>query len=574
MPKRIAQAVCFALSAVLLSAVPLGHDRAAAREAFSQAEEYLEEQQARPPAEREIKHYNRAIYLFRLVIDYDPTYGGADDALYEIARLYEEKAERFKREGDLRRAIHYYEFLAAEYPTTKHRREAVSRAAALRAPKAAESRQTKPAAAAPASPGAAEVSETATVDKIRYWSGPEYTRVVIDLDHEVRFAQSTLENPYRLYFDLIDARLRSGLQRVHQVNDSFIESVRVGQNRPRVVRVVLDFASHGQTTVFPLYDPFRIVIDTRSGRGKRGQAQARQGATQSAEISLEDSADGTAAASESPSAAGTNPSAEASPPQAAPPRVPDPNVQGDFTLTRMLGLKVGRIVLDPGHGGHDTGTIGPSGLKEKDLVLDVAKRLKKLVEDRLGLEVLMTRDSDRFIPLEERTAIANQNSADVFLSIHANASRNRKASGVETFFLNLASDAHERDVATRENASSQRNIRELEDLLRKITRGDYNEESRDFAFVMQEHLAAKWSRQSAPTRDRGVKQAPFIVLIGSNMPAVLTEIGFISNPADEKLLRKDDSRGHVAEALYAGVEHYLRSLGDERARADARTGSR
>ena len=176
---------------------------------------------------------------------------------------------------------------------------------------------------------------------------------------------------------------------------------------------------------------------------------------------------------------------------------PSPTHRGDWTLTRTLGLKVGRVVIDPGHGGKDTGTIGPSGLREKDLVLDIAHRLKDRLEERLGMDVILTREDDRFVPLEERTAIANSNSADLFISIHANASRNRRVSGVETYVLDVARSADERDIASRENAGSQRNIRELENLLKQIAAGDYNQESRDLAHVVQKSLIRDLSMYAA-----------------------------------------------------------------------------
>ncbi|MFB3068943.1 MAG: N-acetylmuramoyl-L-alanine amidase, partial [Acidobacteriota bacterium] len=245
----------------------------------------------------------------------------------------------------------------------------------------------------------------------------------------------------------------------------------------------------------------------------------------------------------------------------ATPITPASNLSGDRSLTRVLGLKVGRVVIDPGHGGVDTGTIGPSGLMEKDLVLAVSQRLKQLLESRLATEVVLTRTTDIFVPLEERTAIANQLGADLFISVHANSSKSRKVSGVETFFLNLTSNAEEREVASRENASSQKNIRDLEDLLRQITMGDYNEESSDLARTVQQSLYTEVKSHRPVLRDRGVKRAPFIVLINLNMPGILTEVGFLSNPSDEQYFKEPEGRHQVAEALFRGIEQYLRSLG-------------
>ena len=218
-------------------------------------------------------------------------------------------------------------------------------------------------------------------------------------------------------------------------------------------------------------------------------------------------------------------------------------------------------MIDPGHGGRDSGTIGRNGLKEKDLVLAVSHQLKRLLEERLGTEVVLTRENDRFIPLEERTAIANHLSADLFISIHANSSRDRKVSGVETFFQGFTTNHDEREVASRENASSQKNIRDLEDLLKRIALGDYNEESRDFAQVIQDTFYSEIRPQRPRFQDRGVKKAPFIVLINLNMPGILLEIGFISNPSAEGYLKKKQGQEAVAEAIYTGVEKYFRALG-------------
>jgi N-acetylmuramoyl-L-alanine amidase len=233
---------------------------------------------------------------------------------------------------------------------------------------------------------------------------------------------------------------------------------------------------------------------------------------------------------------------------------------GDQSLTRVLGLKLGRVVIDPGHGGHDVGTHGPSGLNEKDVVLDVAKRLGTLIGDRLGSEVVYTRDDDTFIPLEERTQIANDHKADLFLSIHANSSPYRTAAGVETYYLNFTTSKTAMDLAARENASSERSIFDLKDVLQKIAMKDKIDESREFAGRIQNSLYAISSKGNAAAKDRGVKKAPFVVLIGATMPSVLAEIGFLTNSADEALLRKPEQRQKIAEALYKGVASYADTL--------------
>jgi N-acetylmuramoyl-L-alanine amidase len=219
-----------------------------------------------------------------------------------------------------------------------------------------------------------------------------------------------------------------------------------------------------------------------------------------------------------------------------------------------------RVVIDPGHGGHDEGTAGAKGLLEKDLVLDVALRVGSLIEERLKAEVIYTRSTDVFIPLESRTALANEKKADLFISIHANASSVPSVSGVETYYLNFTEAKDALSVAARENASSMESISELHDLIQKITLHDKAEESRDLAGNIQSSLFALYLRGFPAEHDRGVRRAPFVVLIGAAMPSVLAEIGFLSNPKEEGLLRKPEYRQKVAEALVHGVEHYASGL--------------
>ena len=237
-----------------------------------------------------------------------------------------------------------------------------------------------------------------------------------------------------------------------------------------------------------------------------------------------------------------------------------PTASGDRSLIRALGLKIGKIVIDPGHGGHDTGTIGPNGLQEKDLVLEVGRRLGKLLETRLGAEVVYTRKNDTFIPLETRTAVANQQRADLFISIHANSSRDSDARGVETYYLNFTSSPEALEVAARENAVSEKSIYELQDLVKKIALKEKIEESREFAGDVQSSLHSGLAAKSPAIRDRGVKKAPFIVLIGANMPSILAEISFVSNPTDEHRLQTSEYRQRIAESLYRGIAKYVDGL--------------
>ena len=248
------------------------------------------------------------------------------------------------------------------------------------------------------------------------------------------------------------------------------------------------------------------------------------------------------------------------------PLPPQTNRAGSYSMARQLGLGARRIVIDAGHGGHDPGTIGRGGLMEKDLVLDVALRLEKMVRTELGAEVILTRATDVFVPLEERTAIANSRGADLFLSVHANSSRNATARGIETYFLSFARNPHAEEVAARENAISAATLKDLQGLVKAIALNSKIEESRDFATSIQESMVAN-VRGRYPVTDRGVHTAPFYVLIGANMPSILAEIAFVSNPEDEKHLKTSDYRDTVARSLLRGVRDYLESLSRLPARA-------
>lgn len=520
-------------------------DRNAAREAYRKADNYHEQLMKRPPESRSRNQYLHSITLYRRVIDHDPTYGACDDSLYYMATLYDEMAEKFSSSSYRNRAVYYYRFVAREYPYTRFKDEALRRAGELEREAAVKTTAAKDSAP---SSSRSFTGTPSVLSDVRFWSNEDYTRVVLQLDKETEFYKEVLLNPDRIFFDLLNTRMdRNLINRSYDVNGLFINRIRVGINRPGVIRVVLDFDAINQHTVFALFNPFRIVIDTR------GKPRESVTSPESASGALESTPEI---------------------PSVTPPATPGatPTHDGKMTLTRTLGLKVGKVVIDPGHGGKDPGVVGPTGLREKDLVLDVGLKLRDYLVNRLGVEVIMTRDRDVFVPLEERTAIANQIGADLFISIHANGSPNRRARGIETFVLDFSSNEYERRVASMENAGSQSTIAALEELLKSIARGDYKQESRDLAQVVQTHLHRHLSSSLAGQIDRGVKQAPFIVLIGSNMPSILTEVGFISNPSDEKYYKSESSRDILAEALYTGVESYFESLGNFQT-ADRGTGT-
>jgi N-acetylmuramoyl-L-alanine amidase len=243
-----------------------------------------------------------------------------------------------------------------------------------------------------------------------------------------------------------------------------------------------------------------------------------------------------------------------------PAQPPPPTADGEATLMRALGLKIGRIVIDAGHGGHDSGTLGAGGIEEKDVVLDVALRLGKLLHDRLGAEIVYTRADDTFIPLETRTAIANKAQADLFISVHANSSQDASARGVEVYYLNFTSDPEAMEVASRENAVSTQSVHQLSDLVKKIALKDKIDESRELAEDVDESLYGGLAKGNGGLKNRGVKKAPFVVLIGANMPSILAEISFVTNPTDADELRRPEYRERVAESLYSGVARYAKAI--------------
>jgi N-acetylmuramoyl-L-alanine amidase len=413
---------------------------------------------------------------------------------------------------------------------------------------------------------------------IRTWNAPDHTRIVVTIEDTIKYDASRIAAPDRIYFDLYKANLTPALaKKTLAVDNGLLKSVRLAQNKQGVVRLVLDVDGAREYSAFLLSHPYRLVIDVHApSAGTAKQPAAAPPKTEDVKSDPQPPAKpsetvSVTAENKQPPKPDARPAAKpvSSKPKAdlpravvlQPPTEPKPNRDGQRSLTRALGLKISRIVIDPGHGGHDTGTIGPHGLMEKDLCLDVALRLGRLIEDKLpGAEVVYTRKDDTFIPLEQRTATANDVKADLFISIHANSSHNHAARGVETYYLNFATSEDSMEVATRENALSQTSLHDLQDIIKKIARNEKIEESKELANDIQDALSQRLQTVNQSQKNRGVKKAPFVVLIGANMPSVLSEISFISNPSDEKLLRKGDQRQRVADGLFHGISAYLDSL--------------
>ena len=670
--------------------------------AYEQAERMREALNGRPEQDRTRASYQKVIDEYRKVFFTSPASSKADAAIVAVAELLAEEGRKYQDAKLLKESIGQYEFLRKEYPGSKYRVDALFTIGKIyqedlkdndsakstfeeflqRYPKSQLVDQAHKALAdlsAPPPLTPAEVKEAVvaekkhaampTVNGIRFWSTPDYTRVAVDLDDEVKYEAGRIPRPDRIFFDLHNAKLASTLVgKSFEVGDGFLKTVRVAPYQKDVVRIVLDVEDVADYSAFLLPNPYRLIIDIHGKKPAKAVAESKAPKSEKTEsVSAEPAPPSTDIAEAKPAEqpkfeasrptvkkAATNPESQTKRPEteqkpgdkaalwqpppadsttvkktgeqmraeaaayerqykdakeegrplpkpdtdisAAKKATPQPTTKptyqsvepkatatkstkkakaaeaaaeiheaaptsaGDRSLIRALGLKINKIVVDAGHGGHDTGTIGPNGLMEKDLVLDVALRLGKLLEDRLGADVVYTRDDDTFIPLETRTAIANQNEADLFISVHANSSRDESARGVETYYLNFTSDPGALEVAARENAVSQNSIHDLQDLVKKITLKDKIDESRELASDVDSSLAFGLSNKSANMRNRGVKKAPFIVLIGANMPSILAEISFLSNPADEKRLKTPEYRQKIAESLYKGIAKYVSSL--------------
>ncbi|NIM58513.1 MAG: AMIN domain-containing protein [Candidatus Aminicenantes bacterium] len=355
------------------------------------------------------------------------------------------------------------------------------------------------------------------IHNLRYHTHPSYTRFVIDIGKLREYVFSELPSPDRVYVDIYQAKLNPILHgKTFLVDNDYLKQIRVAQKTSSTVRVVadLDFQK-AYYRVWHLPDPFRIIIDIYP--------------------------------SKLPSL----------------PQPPQPAKSGS-SIIRQLGLGIQRVVIDPGHGGKDPGCVGKSGLREKKIALDVATRLKNILESKENLEVIMTRTSDIFLDPESRTVIANQKQADLFISIHANANRSRKLSGIESFYLNFSQDPSVIETAARENATSTKNISKMKDIIEKIARNSKIVESKELAEKIQNSLVKSLSQKYSEVRSLGVKGGPFWVLIGGEMPSVLVEISHLSNPTEEKRLQSNQYRQLVAQGIYEGIVEYVNSLGKGR----------
>ena len=399
-------------------------------------------------------------------------------------------------------------------------------------------------------------SETAVpVRGITHTALPKGDRITIELGREASYSTSRAGNPDRVEIDLNDAALAAGLSdRTTAISGALVKSLSAKRMGRQAARVVIELNGKPRFSTFPLYNPFRLVIDVESDAPAAVTAAAGTPNSLPATASTSRSTPKTTA---TPAAAASRETTIDDPLPA--PATPSSTGRGDYSLARQLGLGVSRIVIDPGHGGHDPGARA-NGVNEADVVLDVALRVEALLKAQPGFDVVLTRRTNMFIPLEERTAMANRESADMFLSIHVNASPRTATRGIETYLLDFASNPDAEALAARENATGAQSMRVLPDLVKAITLNNKVDESRELARMVQSSLVGRITPLSRGLKDFGVKRAPFVVLIGAQMPSVLAEISFVTNRTDASLMKQASHRQRIAQALADAVLKYRTSL--------------
>lgn len=468
-----------------------------------------------PQKQRIRHHWMMCVKGFRSVYMAQPNGSRADDALYMTAYVYARLYEITNSVQDKEEALDYFNRLLKRFPKSSYRSEATREIAGL---------IERPAARKKVS--VAKRGSRAEVTGVRFWSSPTYTRVVIDVESEVRYTHRLLkkdpaiEKPERLYVDLDHTCIGPEVKPFVPIVDGLLNDARVAQYSADKVRIVLDIRSVDHFKVFSLQNPFRIVLDVRSVPLKTASKRRFNKGSERPDVKV---------------------------PKGA--------------LARQLALGVRRIVIDPGHGGRDPGATGYlKGVLEKNVTMEVGERLVKKIRQKLGCDAVLTRQADTFLSLEERTAIANTSNADLFVSIHTNAHRKMASRGVETYFLNLATDEDAIMLAARENATSTKNISDLEDILTDLMKNAKQEESRRLAGYVQRAMIKGLQARYDGVKNKGVKQAPFYVLMGAEMPCILVEVAFITNPGECRRLNTADYQEEIADAIAAGIEHYMEEI--------------
>jgi N-acetylmuramoyl-L-alanine amidase len=547
---------------------------------------------ADPDAPLKLEEVRAVVRAYEAIVAQYPASGYSDNALWQAGHLALDAFWRFGQAQDKDACVRLLQRLVTAYPTSKLAKQVAAelRQTAVAAPRAATATALEPAPPATSSTAARSApprpasSSIATIRDIRRSVLPDAVRITIELDGEVPFHDERIPDPTRVFLDLPGTRPAPALldRTLRFESDAdIVRQVRLGRHPNNTTRVVLDADGVTSYSVYPLYNPYRLVIDCV--RGKAVDTAAASLAAQRVAIWLRSAPAVTPQHGVIIATARSSVVEAVAPPSLPPPSVPattttlavppapptvtapppvDPparNVAGGLSIARQLGLGVSRIVIDAGHGGHDPGAKG-KGVTEAELVLDVALRLEKLLQKVPGVDVILTRRTDDFIPLPERTAIANREGADLFLSIHANASSSTQAHGIETYFLNFANNQSEAAVAARENATSAQAMGALPDFVKAIALHNKLDESRDFATQVQRAMIERLRASNRTLRDLGVKQAPFVVLIGAVMPSVLAEVSFVTNPQEARLLKGNVYRQRIAEALFNAIRKYQTSL--------------
>jgi N-acetylmuramoyl-L-alanine amidase len=526
-----------------IAGVPTATAQSTAKLAHARA--LATEREIRDASQPTLQQIRTAVRQWEAIVLKYPASGYSDNALWQGGNLALFAFERFGEAVDKRTGLRLLKQLVKEYPSSS----LVADAKELLTSTPPEA--PPPPAPAPAAPvaraGVPPTNGAVMIRDVKRTALPDGVRVSIELDGELPYHAEKLDGPRRVFFDIKGARASAGLlEEALKFPDDIVREIRFGRH-PGATRVVMDMEGAESYSVFTLYDPFRIVIDFKRSAAAAAASTPlpQQVIVPPPPLALPTTGSAAAVATEAPL------------PAAPPP--PSANRDGSFSMARQLGLGVSRVVIDAGHGGHDPGA-SANGISEAELTLDVALRLSRLLQKLPGVEVVLTRSTDVFIPLEERTAIANREGADLFLSIHANASRNLKARGVETYYLNFATNPEAEAIAARENAGSGQTMHKLPEIVRAIALNNKVDESRDFASIVQSAMVRRLSTRNKTLRDLGVKQAPFVVLIGAGMPSVLAEISFVTNKQEGALLKTGAYRQHIAEALQDAVVRYQQSL--------------
>ncbi len=516
---------------------------------------------------------------FRQVYLVNPKSELAPASLFMLGRMYTRMYEKFQQQRDIQQAIGYYRDCSSLFP---HHTLADDSLHALgdiyfdllkehdtaaqyytmvvtnyphgdMHPKAATKLKILSSDYNIALPGVmlngTKVEKLASVLPVKYWSSSDYSRVIIKASGPVTYSARLLEKngsaPRRLYIDFHNSYIEPRYRNPVPISDGLLQRIRTGQNTQETVRVVLDIESISSYKIFSLPDPFRVVVDIRG---------VERAGTRKNETSPNDSTSSQPVVILKEQKKHRPDTQE----QAVAENAETDSGTGDISLAQQLGLGVRKIVIDPGHGGKDPGAIA-NGLKEKDIVLNLSKKLKENLEQKFGYEVLLTRKDDTFISLEERTAIANGNNADLFISLHINAHSASSINGMETYFLNLTSSKESMRVAAYENATSELQMSDLQDVLADIMKNSKIKESSRLAQNVHSTLISGLGNEGYPLKDLGVKQAPFYVLIGAEMPSILIEVAFISNPDEAKKLKDEKFIQSVAARASQGIEAYINS---------------